>query len=60
MVQVGAVGKVSMLVAIPDPPVITSPAIGKLYEIHIYEIHILIQLITIYEQPLFSPARRYW
>ena len=43
--QVAAVGNVSVLVAVPDPPVITSPAIGKLYEI-IYEIHILIQLIT--------------
>ena len=33
MVQLAAVGKVSMLVVVPYPPVITSPAIGKLYEI---------------------------
>ena len=31
--QVGSVGKVSMLLAGPAPPVIMSPAIGKLYEI---------------------------
>ena len=33
MVQVAAVGKVSMLVKAPEPPVIISPAIRKLYEI---------------------------
>ena len=37
-----AVGKVLMLVSVPPPPVMMSPAIGKLYEIHI-----LIQLIII-------------
>ena len=35
MVQVGSVGKASMVVAAPSPPVIMSPAIEKLYEIPI-------------------------
>ena len=41
-----AVGNVSMLVAVPpSPPVMMTPAIGKLYEIHIS-----IQLIiTVFE-----------
>ena len=38
--QVAAAGgKVSILVAAPVPPVITSPAIGKLYEIQITMLH---------------------
>ena len=40
-----AFGNVSMLVSVPTPPVMMTPAIGKLYEIHI-----LIQLIiTVFE-----------
>ena len=37
-----AFGNVSMLVSVLTPPVMMTPAIGKLYEIHI-----LIQLIII-------------
>ena len=33
--QVGSVGKVSIVVSVPSPPVIMSPTKGKLYEIHI-------------------------
>ena len=50
MVQVGSVtvGKVSMLVSSPaSPPDIMSPVLKKLYEIHIYEMHMLIQQVMI-------------
>ena len=30
-VQSASPGKVSMLLPVPDPPVITSPALGKMY-----------------------------
>ena len=38
--QVGSVGKISIDVSVPPPPDIISPAIGKLYKIHICEMHI--------------------
>ena len=39
MAQSDSAGKVSMLVAVPSPPVITSPAIGKLNEIQTTDFH---------------------